>query len=238
MNFENDSASITLAWDELSRSLCKEHGYHRVGGFNLPTKTAWACYEPGGPMLHIDFLTGEPLYDHGFAQVKGFSEGLACVRNADYQWTHHILPNSQPAYGNRFQNVGRFFEGLADAQDETGSFHITPKGEPAYKKRFISVGHFSQGVAVARDESGCFHIYPDGKSLYKVRNFVSVGPFEATGEAIAWAIFQLQNKDGEKRRVILSTRIDRRGRILKKRKGFTVVRPTNTDIDNYRRKTY
>lgn len=238
MNFENDSATIALAWGELSRSLCKEHGYHRVGGFDLETKTAWACYELGGSMFHIDFLTGERIYAHSFNQVTGFSCGLAEVRNADYSWTHHILTNGQPAYEERFLSVGKFFEDLADVQDETGWYHITPQGKEAYSRRFKQVMFFKYGLCPVFDETGWYHIHPDGAAAYEARNFVRVAPFDESGEALAWCIFELKH-NGRKRKVVLAVKINRQGEIISKvRDGFELVKPSLSEITSYNNRAF
>ena len=193
----------------LSRWLCQQYHYFRVGGFDPNTGTAWACRKKYGVMFHIDYRTGERLYGHSFGYVSRFQEGLAVAREI-YSDSHryHIKPNGEPAYRQRYSSVGLFFSGLADAQDKSGWCHIRSNGSPAYKKRFESVGHFCFDLAQAKDQSGCYHIKPNGESAY-LKRFLFVGPFFNRDYAEAkW----LEKKDGITVRI--TGKIDRNGQIL------------------------
>lgn len=171
-------------FQERSRELCKEFGYHRVGGYDPETGTAWAC-DKNGYMFHIDMKTGWPLYGRRFLAVTKFQEGFACGKRYNGVW-EHIDTGGWPAYPHQYRSVGLFFEGRADAIDDRGRFHITNAGVPAYDARYEYVGHFCHGLAQAIDSTGHFHIKRDGTPAYSLRGLRN-GPFQdIDGQILAW----------------------------------------------------
>ena len=197
MNIEIMSAKD---WQELSRQLCKRYDYYRVGGFDTDTKTAWACEEKGGRMFHIDYQTGQRIYEHSYPYVSLFQEGLACVATRSPGFcTHHIGLDGQPAYRERHQSVCGFSESMACTKDSRGCFHLKKSGRQAYTHRFKTVGRFCFGLAQAETETGCFHIKPNGKPAYNGL-FLSCGPFNENG--LAWVEYIKQDsKTGKKLKV-------------------------------------
>lgn len=189
-----------------SKELCERFGYHRVGGYDQETGSAWACNK-NGYMFHVDIETGLPLYDDRFLAVTKFQEGFACAKINDGIWIH-IDTGGWPAYPHHYRSVGLFFEGLADAADEKGQFHITIAGVPAYDERYERGGHFCHGLAQAIDSTGHFHIKRDGTPAYSLRGLRN-GPYNKEG--IAWTEI-VQIVDGKKRKVIVL--INTKGEII------------------------
>ena len=134
---------------------------------------------------------GLPAYEARFRNVNSFVEGLAAVMDKppvprprmDHvtnltidllsdietgEWCH-IKPDGTIAYPQRYERVGDFSEGLANAMDKTGWLHINKDGTPAYNKRYDWTYPFSEGLATARDKKGSLHINRKGNPIYGQR---------------------------------------------------------------------
>jgi len=185
----------TGTFQDLSQTLCKHLDFHRIGGYDPETGLAWACWQRDEQMFHLDVATVMPAYEYTFSQVTRFQEWAACVKDDYGTWSHHILPDGNPAYCLRYLSVGLFFDGLADAQDINGCFHINHFGRPMYFERYERVGHFRHGLAQAMNNGKHFHIHPDGTPAYKLRGLRN-GPFqEEKGQILAWTEVRKQIKD-------------------------------------------
>lgn len=170
-------------WQQL-REFCDEHNYWRVSGLDLETKTVVVHPEKGARVFHVRLNGSLRLYPHDFETASRFQEGLASVGETDPGChTHHIRLDGQPAYQNRFESVGPFFEGLANVRNESGEFHVLFDGQPAYERRFEKVGHFRFGLAQAKDGGGWYHITPGGTAAYSPR-FLKSYPFGTNGTAL------------------------------------------------------
>lgn len=92
------------------------------------------------------------------------SEGLAPAECKDGKCCH-INEDYEPAYKERYDSVGGFFEGLATAQISEECFHIRKDGKPAYEERYDYVGDFHNGRAQARKGNKYFYIDTNGKRI-------------------------------------------------------------------------
>jgi len=184
---------------ELSRAICKHYGYHRVGGFDIATRLAWACWKKDGPMFHIFATSNLQAYPWTFARVSKFQERLARVVDGhEYGKCHcHITPDGKPAYSERYFYVGNFSLGFADVEISKGEFgHINRHGELAYDARYLNVGHFTtSGLAQAKDANGWFHVDHFGQPSYS-RRFLQCGPFN---NGLASVEFMKKKGDGVER---------------------------------------
>lgn len=84
--------------------------------------------------------------------------------------THHINPEGQPAYKERFDEVLAFHPpGLAAVRRDSAAWHINPEGVALYSRRFIKTFGFYGGIAAVCDESGWYHIDESAKDIYSQR---------------------------------------------------------------------
>ena len=84
--------------------------------------------------------------------------------------THHITPDGNPMYLQRFAEVQKFHApGLAPVLHDPGAYHITPDGLPAYESRHNRTFGFYEGRAAVHSRDGWHHILPDGSPLYRGR---------------------------------------------------------------------
>lgn len=102
---------------------------------------------------------------HGYDWEGVPSEGLTPVREGDNYF--HIRADGQPAYSQRYSQVGAFSDGLASAcKDMVRFFHIKTNGSPAYQRFFTRVGPFINGRAFVQTPQGKeIHIRPDGTEI-------------------------------------------------------------------------
>jgi len=121
---------------------------------------------------------GTPAYKERFCRARGFSEGLAVVKDFG-GGIFHIKPNGEHAYEpwKGFNRASDFVEGLACVEKGIGWYHINPNGTPAYGERFRKITDFSSGIALAEDENNkSFYITKDGKKAFK-KKFNQKSPF-------------------------------------------------------------
>lgn len=94
--------------------------------------------------------------------------------------THHINPEGQPAYRERFDEVLAFHPpGLAPVLRDLAAWHINPDGTEAYSRRFLKTFGFYGGIAAVCDESGWHHIDASAKEIYSQR-YAWCGNFQET----------------------------------------------------------
>lgn len=84
--------------------------------------------------------------------------------------THHILPNGEPAYDERFDEVLKFHApGLAPVRRGSEAWHVCPDGSPAYDRRFLRTFGYYAGRSAVVDLDGWHHITSEGVDVYPER---------------------------------------------------------------------
>jgi hypothetical protein len=116
------------------------------------------------------------MYARRFVAVQTFHDpGLAPA--VDEGGAHHITPNGQEAYAERFQVTWGFYDGRAAALDQRGWCHILPDGRALSAERYAWCGNFQEGrCAVRRIDEDYLHIDLQGGPAYSGR-YLYVGDF-------------------------------------------------------------
>ena len=84
--------------------------------------------------------------------------------------THHINPEGEPAYTERFDEVLAFHSpGFAPVLRNSLAWHINSEGKAIYSRRFLRTFGFYGGIAAVYDDSGWYHIDESGKDIYSQR---------------------------------------------------------------------
>jgi hypothetical protein len=124
---------------------------------------------------------------------------------------HHITPEGQDAYVERYAWCGNFQGGRCTVRESSGTYlHITADGPPAYVERWRYAGDHRDGIAVVQAADGrSSHIDRDGRVLHG-RWFVDLDVFHK-------GFARARDEDGW-------THIDRSGRPAYARR-FAAVEP-------------
>lgn len=118
-----------------------------------------------GEAWHIR-TDGSAAYARRFMKTFGYYEGYAAVEAKD-GW-HHITPEGQDVYADRYAWCGNFQGGRCAVRQMDGRYlHITGDGQPAYAERWRYAGDYRDGIAVVQARNGrSTHIDLQGRLLH------------------------------------------------------------------------
>lgn len=119
----------------------------------------------GGQAWHIG-PDGRAAYERRFLRAFGFYEDCAAI--VDPGGWHHILPNGEDAYSDRYAWCGNFQGGRCPVRMADGHYqHIDARGLPAYQERWRYTGDYRDGIAVVQGEDGrSTHIDSVGRMVH------------------------------------------------------------------------
>ena len=90
-------------------------------------------------------------------------EGLAAVRRKSHDQWGFIDRAGKPVISPRFEQAGRFSEGLCAVRENGLWGYINPKGKWVIRPRFAEARQFLEGLAAAREGSLWGYIDAEGR---------------------------------------------------------------------------
>jgi len=151
---------------------------HHINDFGMPLydrrfSNVLPFHPPGLAPVRFDkkawhiIASGEDAYSNRFDQTFGFYCNVAAVV-LDGMW-HHITPDGDSLYKERYAFVGNFQNDYCVVCDNEGKyFHIDLKGIPFYFNRWRYCGDFREGVAVVQGDNGkSSHINSEGILIHQ-----------------------------------------------------------------------